>query len=464
MSLVPATDAMYLWGESSASPNHVVALQIFRPPADSSVELMDELYDRMTARSAIKPEFRRRPYRSFGTGGQFAWAEEPEVDTTLHVRRAALPRPGRMRELLEYVATFHETPLPRDRPLWEARLVEGLDDGRFALLTKMHHSQFDGVNMGRHLLGGLSPDPSSHGGRAAWIGGGKSTTAGPKSPGLTDRLLEVLGDARGVARSAPTLLHGAADVLGPDRAAPAPFSAPPSMFNGPVSAARRFAGDAWPKDRLRVVAKRTVTTTNDVTLAMCSGALRSYLLQEGALPEQSLVAMVPISFDPYGASARNGNAWSAVLCDVGTDTSDPAERLRRIHESTARSKERMSQLDPVSATTVSMLTLGGMALDLLPGVPGPPRPPFNLAISSIPAVPRRLYLDGCELTDNYPVSVVVDGQALNITTVSYAEEIAFGISGCRRSVPHLQRLLGFLEDGLVALEALPAPDDTSGGS
>ncbi|MBN9735596.1 MULTISPECIES: wax ester/triacylglycerol synthase family O-acyltransferase [unclassified Pseudonocardia] len=461
MPLVPATDAMYLWGESSASPNHVVALQIFRPPEGAPAELVDELYARMTVRSEIKPEFRRRPYRSLGTAGQFAWAEEPALDTTLHVRRAALPRPGRMRELLEYVATFHETPLPRDRPLWEARLVEGLDDGRFALLTKMHHSQFDGVNMGRHLLGGLSTDPSASGGRAAWMGRTR-TGAPPEPPGLTDRLLSALGATRDVARSAPTLLQGAADVLGPDRAAPAPFSAPPSMFNGPVSAARRFAGDAWTKDRLRAVAKRTGTTTNDITLAMCAGALRSYLLREDALPEQSLVAMVPISFDPYGAATRSGNEWAAVLCDLGTDTADPAERLQRIHESTARSKERMAQLDPVSAATVSMLTLGGMAFDLLPGVPGPPRPPFNLVISSIPAVPRRLYLDGCELTDNYPVSVVVDGQALNITTVSYADEIAFGISGCRRSVPHLQRLLGFLEDALAALEALAPPVGTPG--
>ncbi|MEU7812803.1 wax ester/triacylglycerol synthase family O-acyltransferase [Pseudonocardia sp. NPDC049154] len=445
---MPATDAVYLWAESGTSPSHVVALQIFRPGADASSMLLDDLYARMTDPAGLKPSFRRRPYRSLRTAGQFAWAEDEDVDLTLHIRRVGLPHPGRIRELLEYVASFHETPLPRDRPLWEARLVEGLTDGRFAICTKMHHAQFDGVNMGRHLLGGLSPDPSARGATAPWI---RPRDAQPPKARALGRTLDVAAVVGEVARSLPGFLRATADVLSP-RGAPPPFAAPATRFNGPVSAARRFAGDAWPKQRLRDVAARAGTTTNDVAIAMCAGALRTYLAELGELPDRPLVAMVPVAFDPYGSDARDGNGWAAVLCDLATDTDDPRERLSRVHACTSHSKRVMSGLDQVSATAVGAIAMGGAVLNLLPGVPELPRPPFNIIISSVPAVSRRLYLDGCELTDNYPVSVVVDGQALNITMVSYVDDLAFGISGCRRSVPRLQRLLGHLEDALVELE------------
>jgi diacylglycerol O-acyltransferase / wax synthase len=458
MGLVPVGDAMYLWGESSRTPSHVVALQIFQPPEGSGPELLDELYAQMTDPDTVKPAFRRRPYRSPGTAGQFAWAHDEDLDLQLHVRRVGLPRPGRVRELLEHVADFHAVRLSRDRPLWEAHLVEGMADGRFALLTKMHHSQFDGVNMGRHLLGGLSPDPADRDGTAPWVETGRprSRRRGPSGEdgNPVSRLgRQVAGAVSSVGSSVQALAtRGVSAVLERDLALP--FTAPRTIFNGEVSSARRFAGDAWPVERLREVSQRTGTSLNDVALTMCAGALRAYLIDQGALPGESLVAMVPVSLTPTnpGESAREGNSWAAVLCHLGTDEPDPMARLRRIHASMRRSKDLMSELDPVTATAISASTLGGVVLNSVPGLPPPPRPPFNVVISNIPAVRVPLYLNGCELTDVYPVSVVTDGQALNITLVSYADRLAFGVTGCRRSVPHLQRLLVHLENALVDLE------------
>jgi hypothetical protein len=145
-----------------------------------------------------------------------------------------------------------------------------------------------------------------------------------------------------------------------------------------------------------------------------------------------------------------------VLCNLGTDTADDLTRLRRINCSMRRSKRLMSELDPVTATAVSGAVMGGVVLNTLPGVPLPPRPAFNLVISNVPAVATPLYLDGAEMTETYPVSVVTDGQALNITLVSYSDRLAFGITGCRRSVPHLQRLLAHLEHTLADLEKAAA--------
>lgn len=470
MGLVPVGDAMYLWGESSGTPSHVIGLQIFSPPAGAGPDLLDGLYARMTDPATVKPAFRRRPYRSPATAGQFAWAVDEDLDLTLHVRRVGLPRPGRIRELLEHVADWHAVRLNRDRPLWEAQLVEGLEDGRFALCTKMHHSQFDGVNMGRHLLGGLSPDPDDRLGTAPWV-----ITRRPRKPRLQavdqepgepagDWLSAVGEQISGVASQ----VGGFASAIGNTVAALAgnglssarageitlPFSAPNTMLNGSVSSARRFAGDDWPIERLRAVARATDTSINDVALTMCAGALRSYLIEQDALPSDPLVAMVPVSLTPTdpGAAAREGNSWAAVLCNLGTDCADPLVRLRRIHTSMRRSKNLMSELDPVTAAAISASTLGGVVLNSIPGLPMPPRPPFNLVISNVPAVSKRLYLDGCELTDAYPISVVTDGQALNMTLVSYAGNLAFGITGCRRSVPHLQRLLPHLEQTLCELE------------
>jgi WS/DGAT/MGAT family acyltransferase len=462
VQLVPPTDSLYLWAESQRSPAHVIALQIFTPPAGAGPELLDELYAAMTDHEALKPAFRRRPYRSPATAGQYAWAMDDQVDMTLHVRRVALPRPGRIRELLEHVADFHATLLERDRPLWRAHLVEGLADGRFALCTKMHHASFDGVNMGRHLLGGLSPDPADRGCTAPWIASNRRRSSGrPPKPAAPESRPASLASVGKGALEVATQVSGTLEALATngvssvrDGQLTLPFSAPHTILNTRVSSARRFAGDSWPIDRLRGVARATETSLNDVALTMCGGALRTYLLERDALPRDPLVAMVPVSLSSTDPSdeARNGNSWAAVLCNLGTDTPDSSTRLRRINTSMRRSKRLMSDLDPITATAVSGAVMGGVILNSLPGVPLPPRPPFNLVISNVPAHATPLYLDGAEMTDTYPVSVVTDGQALNITLVSYNDRIAFGITGCRRSVPHLQRLLKHLDHTLTDLE------------
>ncbi len=376
------------------------------------------------------------------------------------MRRVGLPRPGRIRELLEHVADFHAVRLNRDRPLWEAHLVEGLEDGRFALCTKMHHSQFDGVNI---LLGGFSPDPADRIGTAPWI----TTRTPPRRAGTGARpgtgseikvdSLTALG--RKIGDIASQIGGVAPRIGGTVQASPATGSCRPrrrahaalhraehhAQHHGQLRPPLRR--DAWPIDRLRKVAHHTDTSINDVALTMCAGVLRAYLIDHNALPTESLVATVPVSLTPTDrrAAAREGNSWAAVLCNLGTDCDDNLTRLRRIHASMRRSKNLMPALDPVTATAISASTLGGVALNSIPGLPLPPRPPFNLVISNVPSVTKKLYLNGCELTDAYPVSVVTDGQALNMTLVSYPDQLAFDITGCRRSVPHLQQLLPHLE-------------------
>lgn len=470
MRLIAPMDAIYLWSETTTSPTHVIALQIFKTRPGSGPELMEEIYAEMTDPALVKPSFKRKPHRSVSTGRQWTWVEDDDMDMTVHVRRTALPHPGGIRELLEYVSTIHSTVLDRGRPLWEARLVENQQENRFALCTKMHHSLFDGVRIGRHLLGGLSKDPESRDCTAPWIIPMRHRNRPPRPEDQAVSVVErgrefaesVGGMGRSLAGSVKALAEMTLDTAR-TRTATLPFTAPNSVLNGSVGSARRFAGDAWPVARLKAVSKAAGATINDVGMAMCGGALRSYLTELGELPSSGLVACAPVSL--VGTDGKKvgteGNTIGAVLANLATDIDDPLERLRRINTEMHRNKRLMTDLDPFTATLVSGAAMGGALLGSVPGVPTAPRPPFNVVISNVPMSRDSLYYNGCELDAFYPVSIVLEGQALNITLVSYRDEIAIGLTGCRRRLPHLQRLLIHLENALADLEKAvsvpPAP-------
>ena len=230
------------------------------------------------------------------------------------------------------------------------------------------------------------------------------------------------------------------------------FSAPKTIFNVPITGARRFAAQSWPVERLRGIAKSSGGTLNDVVLAMCSGALRRYLTSLEALPDSSLIAMVPVSLRTRDRHRQGGNAIGAVMCTLGTHLADPADRLASVKRSMAEGKEALSGMSATQILAMSALGMSPLALEPLLHIHGMARPPFNLIISNVPGSRVPLYWNGARLDGVYPLSIPVDGQALNITCTSYAEQMAFGLTGCRRSVPHLQRLLDHLDHELGDLE------------
>jgi len=186
---------------------------------------------------------------------------------------------------------------------------------------------------------------------------------------------------------------------------------------------------------------------------MCSGALRSYLISLEALPDAPLIAMVPVALRVKDRAARDGgNAVGAVMVNLGTHLSDPADRLRSVRKSMTDGKRALSAMTPLQILAMSGIGMSPLVLQPLLKIQGITRPPFNLIISNVPGPRSALYLNGARLDGMYPLSIPLDGQALNITCTSYNKDLAFGLTGCRRSVPHLQRLLGYLGDELTALE------------
>ena len=194
---------------------------------------------------------------------------------------------------------------------------------------------------------------------------------------------------------------------------------------------------------------------NDVVLAMCSGAMRTYLLELDALPDTTLVSMVPIGLkakESHVASAHGGNALGSVMVKLGTDLADPADRLKAVHESMVDGKRALAEMTPVQILAMSALGQAPAILGPMLRMGGVLRPPYNLIISNVPGPRSTQYFNGMKLLGTYPLSIPIDGMALNITCNSYADDMAFGLTGCRRTVPHLQRLLTHLDTELSALE------------
>jgi WS/DGAT/MGAT family acyltransferase len=425
---------------------HVGGLQLFEPPQGAGRGFVRELYKSLAAQRDFQPTFRKHPASFVGGIANLGWSYDDAVDIDYHVRRSALPSPKRVRELLELTSRWHSSLLDRHRPLWETHIVEGLKDGRFAIYTKVHHALIDGVSAQKLMQRALTTDPEDPEIRAPWTLRKPQRKARPASP-LTS-----------LARAAGSLAALAPSTIGLARAAlfeqqlTLPFGAPKTMLNVKIGGARRCAAQSWSLDRIKNVKKAAGVTVNDVVLAMCSGALRYYLLEQDALPDTPLIAMVPVSLRTEEEADAGGNLVGAILCNLATDADDPAQRLLTISDSMRSNKKVFSQLPRLQALALSAVNTSALALAAVPGWVSSTSPPFNIIISNVPGPTQPIYYGGARLDGNYPLSIALDGQALNITLANNAGNLDFGLVGCRRSVPHLQRLLAHLESSLKDLE------------
>lgn len=458
MQLMSPTDSMFLIAESREHPMHVGGLALYEPPEDAGPEFVRELYEEMVTHTDFQPVFRKHPATLLGGIANVGWTVDNEVDLDYHLRRSALPSPGRPRELLELASRVHGTLLDRHRPLWEAYLIEGMADGRFAVYTKVHHSLIDGVSAMKLVERTLSGDPNDTTVRVPWnlprreSSRGQASGQGAGQRGPSSLVRTATGAATSLAALAPSTLRLARSAL-LEQQLTLPFGAPKTMFNVKIGGARRVAAQSWPLERLRRIKAVTGATINDIVLAMCAGALRAYLAEQDALPDRPLIAMVPVSLRSEHQADAGGNMVGSILCSLGTDVEDPADRLAVIRRSITDNKKVFSELPRLQALALSALLIAPLGLTTaFPGFVGATAPPFNVVISNVPGPKKPLYWRGARLAGNYPLSVALDGQALNMTVVSNAHNLDFGLVGCRRSVPHLQRLLGHLETSLKDLE------------
>jgi diacylglycerol O-acyltransferase len=455
------TAAGFLMAENRRMPMHVGGLQLFEKPEGAGRNFVRDLYVQLRESEDIAPLFLKHPYRSVKTAGQWIWVDDDQFDIEYHVRHSALPKPGRVRELLELCSRLHSSRLATERPLWEWHLIEGLRDGRVAMYCKLHHALVDGVSAMRLLQSILSSDPTKTDMPAPWENRPSGKASEPREDaevGLSDLPAQALHSALAIGAEAAGLPGALIKTLNRsvrNETSALALYAPRTILNQPITAARRFAAQDWPLERLKAIGKATGTTMNDVVLAMCSGAMRTYLLELDALPDSTLISMVPVGLkakESQMASASGGNAVGAVMVKLGTDLPDPADRLKAVHESMADGKRALAQMTPVQILAMSALGQAPAILGPMLKMSGLVKPPYNLISSNVPGPRSTQYFNGMKLQGTYPLSIPIDGMALNITCNSYADQMAFGLTGCRRTVPHLQRLLLHLDAELDALE------------
>jgi diacylglycerol O-acyltransferase len=348
---------------------------------------------------------------------------------------------------------MHGTLMDRTRPLWEANLIEGLADGRVALYVKVHHAMMDGVAAMRLLQAVLSEDPAESR-PPIWAQERKRrlrTTSDEAPRGWFERALAAAEEIVPGVGSGIRELVRAQDA---DSVEAQPFHAPPTMFNVRISGSRRFAAQSYALSRFKTLGKAAGATVNDITLAICSGALRRYLLARDALPERPLIAMVPVSVRPAEGEV-SGNQIALMLANLATHVEDPRTRLDLIVESTRVAKDRLSKMSRLERVAHAAAMSAPMGPSMIIGF-AKRRPIYNVVISNVPGPTETLYLDGMRLEENCPVSIPVEYLALNITMAGYAGQLGFGFIACRRSVPQLQRMLDHTSESLDELEAVLA--------
>jgi diacylglycerol O-acyltransferase / wax synthase len=477
MKRLPGLDATFLHLENASQYGHVAGLSIFeRPPAkgyDPYAAWRDQLQQRL---HLLEPLRRRLVEVPFGIDHP-VWINDPNFDLTFHVRHTAVPPPGGDDQLANTVARLVSRPLDRTRPLWLSYVIEGLHDERFAVLTIVHHAAVDGASGVELLTLMLDDQPSS------------GDVPEPMQPWLAEPipsdLQMVLGASLGLVRKParavllaartareigqatrnPVLVATANQVRGSlrgplgavlnigrdrgeerDTPAELPSARPPrTPFNDKITPHRKLAIGSASLSSVKAIKAAMGVTVNDVVMAVCAAGLRSWLELHDALPEDPLVALVPVSIRTGQESERWTNRVSMLSTVLPTNEPDPVVRVRRVHEAMASSKELFGALPAERLTDFAefpppAVFARAMRLSARLGL-GSRLTPGNVVISNVPGPRQPLYAAGAQLLHYYPVSVITEGQGLNITVQSYLDTLDFGLVCCPELVPDPDFLL-----------------------
>ncbi|AQA19291.1 hypothetical protein BST95_14595 [Halioglobus japonicus] len=462
MKKLSFVDKGFLMAETREMPMHVGGVSLYTlPDGVDEHEFMHSLARNVREADALLPPFGDRlKLGRLGIAGNAYWEPDPALDMDYHVRHSALPKPGRYRELFTLVSRLHGTLLERTRPLWEMHLIEGLKNRQFAVYTKTHHAAVDGarsIHISRSMLSAdpdnvLSESPLS---LQSWQRYKDALRLGKQAAHTDEELRNAADMLKSTFDSGTNLFRAlkgftqAWSGRGGELSLPH-LQVPTSALNTEVDGARRFVAQSWPFARIRAVGSAFDGTFNDAVLAICAGALRKYLETHAELPEESLKAMVPVSIRQAG-EVDSGNAVASISADLATDIVDPAKRIQAIMASVRAGRAFYADMSPKEIELVSMV-MQTPSLLLVPMGLISRMPAYNVAISNVPGISETMYWNGARMDGSYPLSIVIDGMAMNITLVTYDQNVDFGIIACRRSMPHVQRIIDYMEDALVELE------------
>src|SRR6476660_7887479 len=495
-------DASFLYLETPEMPMHVGSMAIFRLPDDYKGDFFEDFKAMIASRLPIAPILKARLEKAPLDIDHPLWVEDDQFDIDRHIFRASLPQPRDRATLERIVGWMHAKLLNRARPLWEFYVFEGMKDNEIGLYSKMHHACIDGGAGAAltNMIYDISPIPRKVDPPTArrvaqeprdiaanlidsyqqmWRQPFDSSAA-PKSLELPrsgksdlgsilfDNAMFQIESAVKFAASVPTMLKSVSEVVGKisdpkSRDSIASMMSPPTILNKAISSERSFAGTSISLSRAKALAKTSGGKLNDVVLALSSGVVRRYLIEQGALPNKSLTAAVPISLREEGNTEANNQVFG-MICSIATNIEDPKGRLEAIIAQSTKAKEMSHPLRALMPQVSNISMLGApilvqiMALldsrwnlsDVLP-------PAANITVSNVPGPRQTLYAAGAELLHIFPVSISTHGLALNITVQSYRDQLDFGFIAGANIIPHVQVLCDMLPGEFAALETAFAP-------
>lgn len=452
MALLSTMDATFLYIESPETPMHVAGLSIFKPKEDYSGNIFEDyrkfITDRMHLISYLHRRLGQAPLAPFDP----IWVEDYDLDWDYHIRHNALPHPGTPAQLNELVERLHAVQLDRKRPLWQFYVIEGLEEGGFALYAKTHHACLDGGAgmLTMDILYDKTPEisevepphPSNHDRKPQpeWL------------QQMNESYLKYMRQQIDMLEAAPKVIESlgrlARSATGNAGAGTSIQTPPRTSINGMIGRERSFSTLTLPLAEVKALGKSVGAKINDVMMSLCGGALRRYLTQLDELPSEPLIAGVPASLRKPGDYKMN-NQVTMMMASLGTDIADPLERIQAISTAMSEAKDRLEMVKDTiqfensyygAALVVTGLQKLSSDLKIADRVP----PPMNLVVSNVPGSPRPWYLLGHEMKSQFPVSIPGHGIGLNITVQSYMGSIDIGIVSAKSAIPEtdlLQKLI-----------------------
>ena len=454
MAKLTPMDYAFLATESPESPKHVAGLQIFEPAKgtrNKSKFVQDLFADLMRHTECTAPFNQKLKVPRIGMP---EWVEDEKLEFDYHVRRSVLPKPGSRQQLYEMVSRLHANLLDRSRPLWECHLIEGLEKGRFAIYTKIHHSVADGITAGRFLTNCLSESPDEASITPIWAPRQRKRRE-REDKSLLDDLMGAAKLLKGQLSTAAGLsklvLKLKTQALGLNRATlPIPFMASTTDLNLPLTKAKTFSSVAFPMDRFKAIGKATDASLNDVLLTVCDMAIQWYLRDHGTTLDKPLVCQIPVSLRREGE--EGGNQIAVALIELGTVSADPVTRLKQIKAGAKDLKEEYGAMDAEVAMIYTLLVQGAAQIADSLKLGGLIPPLGNIMVSNVPGPRETLYLNGARLQEIYPLSTMPPGQASNVTVLSYAGNLNMGVIAGRSALPELEGMTDHMWEAFEALE------------
>ncbi len=449
MEQLTAQDASFLYAETPSSPMHIGGMMIYDPSTVAGGKQgFKDILGFIEERLHLAKTFRQKMVQVPFNLDHPYWIEDKDFDLEFHIRHIRLPEPGDWRQLCIQAARLHARPLDLTKPLWEFTVIEGLDsvpglpEGSYAIVSKIHHACIDGVSGAdiTEVIHSLEPDPGAPPPPGApWQGEAVPNPLELITRAQISNLSQPLKFAEALSRAMPALSRLQTGLWTQEFKMNAEI--PRTRFNHKITSHRVVEGRNFDLTEVRAMKSAIEgATVNDVIVAICGGALRKYLASKDELPEQSMVAMAPISVRPDGDRKALGNQVAAMTIKIGTDIEDPIARIQAVHENAAAQKAMTNAVGAklmtdfqefVPSTTAAMAARLYTELGLSESV----TMPFNCVISNVPGPQFPLYSAGAKLVTQFGLGPLYDGMGIFFPVFSYNGHITLTVNACREMMP-----------------------------